>query len=119
MTTMPTSPTFTILKPRLISDLMTVAIEAQPPWLLRVEKLEGMNELNPFYVCSKFWSSPFLMRCFTKSGIIDIGQQELGNGLARIATKRPGSIMRLERETYTVEDALAFARYAILGDENV
>lgn len=97
---------------------MTVAFENQPHWLVTIEKLEGLNEIKPFYTCPKFWSSPFRLRCWTKDSKIEIGQQELGDGLAILETKFPGTILRIAADTYDVRDANRFAQAAILGTIN-
>jgi hypothetical protein len=115
MTTM-TGETCTILKPRQIADLMVVAIEDRPKWLSRLEKLDGLNELTPFYVCPKFWASPFRVVVTTRDGVKEIGQPELGQGLTILATRSPGAIQRIFNDTYTVEDARQFARAVMLGD---
>lgn len=105
--------TATILKPRQISDLMVVAIEDQPNWLVRLEKIEGLNEIVPFYCCPKFWASPFRVLVTTREGEREIGQPDLGNALVKMVLSRPGAVERIFNETYTVEDARAFA-HAVL-----
>ncbi len=117
MQTSPTQETCSLIKPRQISDLITMALEGPAQkWLMTAKKIEGQNEIRPWYACEKFWASPFLFEFKTRDGVGQASQEDLGNGLTVIASKHPHVIQAILSGRFGAKDGDMLLQAILLGE---
>ncbi len=117
MQTSQTQETCKVLTPRQISDLMVLAIEGPAKgWLNRLGKIEGLNEIKPWYACDKFWSSPFLIEFVTREGVGTASQADLGNGLMILASKHMHVIQAILSNRFGAKDGDYLLQATLLGE---
>lgn len=105
-----------VISPGTLRDLMVTAIESKKtPWLRKMTKVEGLNEIDPFWRCEKFWTSPFRIQANMNGQIKEVTVNDLGMALAYMAEKEPFVIINISEKDYSQADALKVLALMIQG----